>query len=38
MRKEAAKHFEASQGVFAADQKSHNRPSRLTFRNRASYI
>ena len=25
-----ARHFDASQRVFAADQRSHNRPSRLS--------
>jgi hypothetical protein len=30
VRKEVARHFDASQLVFAADQRSHNRPGRLS--------
>jgi len=30
MRNEVPGHFDASQYVFAADQRSHNRPSRLS--------
>jgi len=30
MRKEIAGHFDASQRVFAAGRRSHNRPSRLS--------
>lgn len=30
MKKEVARHFDASQHVYAANQRSHNRPSRLS--------